>query len=78
MDCLKRWDMEHLLFTLQNGADVKWVDGAKAIFKVSTNVVSTVYTQVRTSGFLFALRCLFLLVYCPCDGLGMCPRYCIG
>ncbi|XP_077421724.1 dedicator of cytokinesis protein 10 isoform X2 [Vanacampus margaritifer] len=29
----------------KNGADVKWVDGAKAIFKVSTNVVSTVYTQ---------------------------------
>uniref|UniRef100_A0A672I3A0 Dedicator of cytokinesis 10 n=1 Tax=Salarias fasciatus TaxID=181472 RepID=A0A672I3A0_SALFA len=29
-----------------NGADVKWVDGGKAIFKVSTNVVSTVYTQV--------------------------------
>lgn len=31
----------------QNGADVKWVDGGKAIFRVSTNVVSTVYTQVR-------------------------------
>uniref|UniRef100_A0A672HTT0 Dedicator of cytokinesis 10 n=1 Tax=Salarias fasciatus TaxID=181472 RepID=A0A672HTT0_SALFA len=29
----------------ENGADVKWVDGGKAIFKVSTNVVSTVYTQ---------------------------------
>uniref|UniRef100_A0A3Q2P1E8 Dedicator of cytokinesis 10 n=1 Tax=Fundulus heteroclitus TaxID=8078 RepID=A0A3Q2P1E8_FUNHE len=28
-----------------NGADVKWVDGGKAIFKVSTNVISTVYTQ---------------------------------
>uniref|UniRef100_A0A671WIP2 Dedicator of cytokinesis 10 n=1 Tax=Sparus aurata TaxID=8175 RepID=A0A671WIP2_SPAAU len=33
----------------KNGADVKWVDGGKAIFKVSTNVVSTVYTQVRAS-----------------------------
>ncbi len=32
---------------------MKWVDGGKAIFKVSTNVVSTVYTQVRpSSGFL--------------------------
>ncbi|XP_061575352.1 dedicator of cytokinesis protein 10 isoform X7 [Cololabis saira] len=31
--------------TKQNGADVKWVDGGKAIFKVSTNVISTVYTQ---------------------------------
>uniref|UniRef100_A0A1A8MMX9 Dedicator of cytokinesis 10 n=1 Tax=Nothobranchius pienaari TaxID=704102 RepID=A0A1A8MMX9_9TELE len=29
----------------KNGADVKWVDGGKAIFKLSTNVVSTVYTQ---------------------------------
>ncbi|CAJ1065464.1 dedicator of cytokinesis protein 10 isoform X5 [Xyrichtys novacula] len=29
----------------KNGADVKWVDGGKAIFKVSTHVVSTVYTQ---------------------------------
>uniref|UniRef100_A0A673ARM9 Dedicator of cytokinesis 10 n=1 Tax=Sphaeramia orbicularis TaxID=375764 RepID=A0A673ARM9_9TELE len=29
----------------KNGADVKWVDGAKAIFKVSTIVISTVYTQ---------------------------------
>ncbi|KAM8903394.1 dedicator of cytokinesis protein 10 isoform 8-T8 [Spinachia spinachia] len=29
----------------KNGADTKWVDGGKAIFKVSTNVVSTVYTQ---------------------------------
>uniref|UniRef100_A0A669CNM8 Dedicator of cytokinesis 10 n=1 Tax=Oreochromis niloticus TaxID=8128 RepID=A0A669CNM8_ORENI len=32
-----------------NGADVKWVDGGKPIFKVSTNVISTVYTQVRPS-----------------------------
>lgn len=29
----------------KNGADVKWVDGAKAIFRVSTNVISTVHTQ---------------------------------
>ncbi|XP_056296692.1 dedicator of cytokinesis protein 10 isoform X4 [Pseudoliparis swirei] len=29
----------------KNAADLKWVDGGKAIFKVSTNVVSTVYTQ---------------------------------
>ncbi|XP_035857482.1 dedicator of cytokinesis protein 10 isoform X8 [Sander lucioperca] len=29
----------------KSGADVKWVDGGKTIFKVSTNVVSTVYTQ---------------------------------
>uniref|UniRef100_A0A8C5ABG6 Dedicator of cytokinesis 10 n=1 Tax=Gadus morhua TaxID=8049 RepID=A0A8C5ABG6_GADMO len=27
-------------------SDVKWVDGGKPIFKVSTNVLSTVYTQV--------------------------------
>lgn len=28
---------------------MKWVDGGKPIFKVSTNVISTVYTQVRPS-----------------------------
>uniref|UniRef100_A0A8C2XM62 Dedicator of cytokinesis 10 n=1 Tax=Cyclopterus lumpus TaxID=8103 RepID=A0A8C2XM62_CYCLU len=47
----------------KNGADLKWVDGGKAIFKVSTNVVSTVYTQVKPSpGFLQALLALFMLV----------------
>ncbi|MEQ2157645.1 hypothetical protein GOODEAATRI_003794, partial [Goodea atripinnis] len=30
---------------LETPADVKWVDGGKAIFKLSTNVISTVYTQ---------------------------------
>uniref|UniRef100_A0A8C2EUI5 Dedicator of cytokinesis 10 n=1 Tax=Cyprinus carpio TaxID=7962 RepID=A0A8C2EUI5_CYPCA len=30
---------------LSNGSDVKWVDGGKPIFKVSTLVLSTVYTQ---------------------------------
>ncbi|KAK7882574.1 hypothetical protein WMY93_028748 [Mugilogobius chulae] len=29
----------------KSSADVKWVDGGKAIFRVSTNVISTVYTQ---------------------------------
>uniref|UniRef100_A0A8C7I7J7 Dedicator of cytokinesis 10 n=1 Tax=Oncorhynchus kisutch TaxID=8019 RepID=A0A8C7I7J7_ONCKI len=29
----------------KNGSDLKWVDGGKPIFKVSTNVLSTVYTQ---------------------------------
>ncbi|KAJ8368388.1 hypothetical protein SKAU_G00084160 [Synaphobranchus kaupii] len=29
----------------KNGTDVKWVDGGKAIFKVATHVLSTVYTQ---------------------------------
>ncbi|GAA6093406.1 dedicator of cytokinesis protein 10 isoform X3 [Tachysurus ichikawai] len=29
----------------KNGSDVKWVDGGKAVFKVSTLVLSTVYTQ---------------------------------
>lgn len=40
---------------------MKWVDGGKAIFKVSTNVVSTVYTQVRPpSGFLQSLLTFFV------------------
>ncbi|KAI1893735.1 hypothetical protein AGOR_G00126740 [Albula goreensis] len=29
----------------KNGTDIKWVDGGKAIFKVCTQVLSTVYTQ---------------------------------
>lgn len=29
-----------------SGPEVKWVDGGKPIFKVSTHLVSTVYTQV--------------------------------
>ncbi|XP_048121267.1 dedicator of cytokinesis protein 10 isoform X9 [Alosa alosa] len=29
----------------KNGSDLKWVDGGKAIFKLSTQVLSTVYTQ---------------------------------
>ncbi|XP_076837011.1 dedicator of cytokinesis protein 10 isoform X3 [Brachyhypopomus gauderio] len=29
----------------KNGSEVKWVDGGKSIFKVSTTVLSTVYTQ---------------------------------
>ncbi|KAK3534381.1 hypothetical protein QTP86_014433 [Hemibagrus guttatus] len=29
----------------KNGSDVKWVDGGKPVFKVSTLVLSTVYTQ---------------------------------
>ncbi|KAJ8280350.1 hypothetical protein GJAV_G00053510 [Gymnothorax javanicus] len=29
----------------KNGTDMKWVDGGKAIFKVATHVLSTVYTQ---------------------------------
>ncbi|KAJ3584590.1 hypothetical protein NHX12_015085, partial [Muraenolepis orangiensis] len=28
-----------------SGPDIKWVDGGKALFKVSTHLVSTVYTQ---------------------------------
>uniref|UniRef100_A0A8C2XK38 Dedicator of cytokinesis 10 n=1 Tax=Cyclopterus lumpus TaxID=8103 RepID=A0A8C2XK38_CYCLU len=50
----------------KNGADLKWVDGGKAIFKVSTNVVSTVYTQVKPSpGFLQALLALFIMERIP-------------
>lgn len=38
------------LFVLQHsGPEVKWVDGGKPLFKVSTHLVSTVYTQVSFS-----------------------------
>lgn len=30
------------------GPEIKWVDGSKPLLKVSTHLVSTVYTQVRT------------------------------
>lgn len=29
------------------GPEIKWVDGSKPLLKVSTHLVSTVYTQVR-------------------------------
>lgn len=29
-----------------SGSEIKWVDGGKALFRVSTHLVSTVYTQV--------------------------------
>lgn len=36
-----------LFLILQHlGPEVKWVDGGKPLFKVSTHLVSTVYTQV--------------------------------
>uniref|UniRef100_A0A3Q3DF16 Dedicator of cytokinesis protein 9-like n=1 Tax=Hippocampus comes TaxID=109280 RepID=A0A3Q3DF16_HIPCM len=31
--------------TKQSGSDIKWVDGGKPLFKVSTHLVSTIYTQ---------------------------------
>ncbi|XP_063772080.1 dedicator of cytokinesis protein 10 isoform X4 [Pseudophryne corroboree] len=38
-------NMEDATFGKQTGSDLKWVDGGKPLFKVSTLVVSTVYTQ---------------------------------
>lgn len=32
----------------QSGSEIKWVDGGKPLFTVSTHLVSTVYTQVNT------------------------------
>lgn len=31
---------------MQQHPEIKWVDGGKPLFKVSTHLVSTVYTQV--------------------------------
>uniref|UniRef100_A0A8C1NX34 Dedicator of cytokinesis 10 n=1 Tax=Cyprinus carpio TaxID=7962 RepID=A0A8C1NX34_CYPCA len=47
---------------LSNGSDVKWVDGGKPIFKVSTLVLSTVYTQVKKSHSL-RLKCTSIFLY---------------
>lgn len=40
----------------QLGSEIKWVDGGKPLFRLSTHLVSTVYTQV----------CTPLVYYCPC------------
>ncbi|KAL1260136.1 hypothetical protein QQF64_007963, partial [Cirrhinus molitorella] len=40
-----RYDNDNYTLIVKNGSDVKWVDGGKPIFKVSTSVLSTVYTQ---------------------------------
>lgn len=40
---------------------MKWVDGGKPLFKVSTHLVSTVYTQVSASEMLVCF--LFVLNY---------------
>lgn len=32
----------------QSGSEIKWVDGGKPLFTLSTHLVSTVYTQVNT------------------------------
>ncbi len=49
---------------VQNGSDVKWVDGGKPIFKVSTSVLSTVYTQVKKSHSLRLKVTVILLMFC--------------
>lgn len=37
----------HVLFVQQHsGPEVKWVDGGRPVFRVSTHLVSTIYTQV--------------------------------
>ena len=38
-------------FLQHGGSDIKWVDGGKPLFKVSTFVVSTVNTQVSTMSY---------------------------
>lgn len=38
-------------FLQHGGSDIKWVDGGKPLFKVSTFVVSTVITQVSTMSY---------------------------
>ncbi|XP_059184263.1 dedicator of cytokinesis protein 9-like isoform X2 [Centropristis striata] len=40
-----RYLSSHDNTTKHSGSEVKWVDGGKALFKVSTHLVSTVYTQ---------------------------------
>lgn len=52
-----------LLLVLQHsGPEVKWVDGGKPLFKVSTHLVSTVYTQVSFT-FEQTVRVVTLLLF---------------
>lgn len=44
-------------FLQHGGSDVKWVDGGKPLFKVSTFVVSTVNTQVSTTSYNRDIDC---------------------
>lgn len=44
-----------------SGSEIKWVDGGKTLFKVSTHLVSTVYTQVRRFNFVHLSHLLISL-----------------
>lgn len=47
------------------GPEIKWVDGSKPLLKVSTHLVSTVYTQVRTVPLEWAVIALWMSL-CDC------------
>lgn len=57
------WYLIFLHVSVQNGSDVKLVDGGKQIFKVSTVVLSTVYTQVEKSHSL-RWKCTAIFLIC--------------
>lgn len=45
------------------GPEIKWVDGSKPLLKVSTHLVSTVYTQVCASPLKLAVIALWMSWY---------------
>lgn len=53
----------HLLLQ-QSGLELKWVDGGKPLFTLSTHLVSTVYTQVNTHGGYYNYQVRQLLSHC--------------
>lgn len=70
---LEKWDVilqniswiieQRVVFILQHSCpEVKWVDGGKPLFKVSTHLVSTVYTQVSFC-FWLTVSAVILLSY---------------
>uniref|UniRef100_A0A3P9II38 Dedicator of cytokinesis 9b n=1 Tax=Oryzias latipes TaxID=8090 RepID=A0A3P9II38_ORYLA len=50
----------------QSGSDIKWVDGGKPLFTVSTHLVSTVYTQVHAhTYYLHAMESHIMVNFLP-------------
>lgn len=46
------------IFFQHYGPEIKWVDGSKPLLKVSTHLVSTVYTQVHAVPLKLAVTAL--------------------
>lgn len=57
------WDVFSFHIFQHCGPEIKWVDGSKPLLKVSTHLVSTVYTQVYAIPLRLAVIALWMSVY---------------